>query len=149
MAQADLPHSGLTHTIIGTFFDTAKELGPGFSERVCQRSLQVALIDEGLQAEIDVPIRVYFRGRRVGRFFADLVVNETVLVEVKTATSIDDHMVAQILNYLHCAGGGIGLLVNFGRTVEFWRYVVGEPTIALPTLGQQWSAAGGLRPPVR
>ena len=62
MAQADLPHSGLTHTIIGTFFDTAKELGPGFSERVCQRSLQVALIDEGLQAEIDVPIRVLFPG---------------------------------------------------------------------------------------
>ena len=144
-----LAFADLTSTIIGAFFATAKELGPGFSERVCQRSLQVALIDEGLTAEIDVPIRVYFRKRRVGRFFADLVVNETVLVEVKAVAAFEGYMEAQILNYLKCAGGGIGLLVNFGRLVEFKRFAVGDPANSLPLLRENRSAAGGLWPPAR
>lgn len=79
----DSPYADLTHRIIGAFFETANELGPGFSERVHQRALQVVLIDKGLSAAIDVPIPVFFRGRCIGRYLADLIVNDTVLVEVK------------------------------------------------------------------
>ena len=59
-----LPHSDLTEKVIAAFFETASELGCGFSERVYQRSLQVVLLDKCLQAEIDVPVSVYFRGER-------------------------------------------------------------------------------------
>ena len=138
------PHRELTEAIIGGFFETANELGPGYSERVNQRSLQIVLIDRGLDARIDVPIRVFFRGRRVGRFFADLVVNETVLIEVKALATPDEaHGEKQILNYLRCAGGGIGFLVNFGKSVSFKRYAMGDLTNCLPRLRERGSAPVG------
>lgn len=133
-ASGALPHRALTENIIGGFFELASEQGHGFSERVTQRSLQIVLIDRGLQAAIDVPFHVDFRGHRVGRFLADMVVNGLILVEIKTMTALDAYAEAQILNYLKCAGGGIGLLVNFGRRVEFKRFVVGDPVNSLPAL---------------
>ena len=69
-------------------------------------------------------------------------------MEVKSAVAFDNYMTAQILNYLKCAGGGIGLLVNFGRSVQFKRFVVGDPSNSLPCLRAQVSAAGGLRRPL-
>ena len=132
--MSDLPHRELTEMIIGAFFEMANELGGGYRERVNQRALQVVLIEKGLKAERDVPVRVYFRGKRVGRFLADLIVNDTVLIEVKTKPALEPEDEAQILNYLHCAGGGIGLLVNFGKSVTFKRFVKGDLTNCLPKL---------------
>ena len=128
------PHSGLTHTIIGCLYETANELGPGYSERVHTRALQVVLIEKGLKAEIDVPIRVFFRGKLVGRFWADMIVNDTVLLEIKKKPELEPKDVAQILNYLTCVGGGIGLLVNFGASVTFQRFAKGDITNCLPKL---------------
>ncbi len=144
---ANTPHWDLTETIIGGFYETANELGPGYPERVNQRSLQIVLIDRGLDAKIDVPISVFFRGKLVGRFFADLIVNDTVLIEVKTLATIDEaHAEKQILNYLRCAGGGIGFLVNFGKSVTFKRYAMGDLTNCLPRLRERGSATVGRRP---
>lgn len=145
-ALMDGPHTDLTKAIIGSLYETANELGPGYGERVHTRSLQIVLIDRGLKAEIDVPIRVYFRGKRVGRFSADMVVNDTVLLEIKRKAALEPHDEAQILNYLHCAGGGIGLLVNFGKSVEFKRFVKGDLTNCLPRLRDNGSAPDGRRP---
>lgn len=133
-AGAPLPNAKLTETIIGGFFETAAELGIGMNERLNQRALQVVLIDRGLKADIDVLIPVHFRGRRIGKFFADVIVNETVLIEVKAAPSIEERDIAQTLNYLRCAGGGIALLVNFWRSVTFKRFVIGDPANCLPIL---------------
>jgi GxxExxY protein len=144
---ANSPHRELTETIIGGFFEMANELGPGYSERVNQRSLQIVLIGRGLDAKINVPIRVFFRGKLVGRFFADIVVNDTVLIEVKTLPTIDEaHAEKQILNYLRCAGGGIGFLVNFGKSVTFKRYAMGDLINCLPRLRERGSAPVGRRP---
>ena len=135
MTNERLAHADLTQIIIGACFETANELGVGHTERVTTRALQVVLIDKGLKAEIEVKIPVFFRKRRIGRFFADLVVNDTVLVEVKTMIELDEKTAeAQTLNYLHCAGGGVALLVNFGKSVTFRRYVLGDPTNSLPRL---------------
>ena len=77
-----------------------------------------------------------FRNQIIGDFYADIVVNGTILVEVKTAAQIEDYAKAQILNYLRCAGGGVGLLLNFGKRPEFKRFVVGDPHNSLPQLRQ-------------
>jgi GxxExxY protein len=79
MSMSDLPHRELTEVIIGSFFEMANELGGGYRERVNQHALQVVLIEKGLKAERDVPVSVYFRGKRVGPFLADFVVNDTVI----------------------------------------------------------------------
>jgi GxxExxY protein len=73
--------------------------------------------------------------RCIGKFYADIIVNRTVLVEVKGSRGIEPFAQAQLLNYLKVAGGGVGLLMNFGRKPEFKRLVVGDPERSLPTLG--------------
>ena len=130
----DLPHADLTMKVIGCFFDVARHLGYGFAEKVGVRALQIALTDAGLEALIGVPLTVAYKGRTIGDFYADLVVNRTVLVEVKATAAIEDYAKAQILNYLKCAGGGVGLLLNFGKSAEFRRYVLGDPENSLPLL---------------
>ncbi|HXG57209.1 MAG TPA: GxxExxY protein [Vicinamibacterales bacterium] len=131
-----LPHAALTEQIIAGFHDTVHELGCGFSERVCQRALQIVLRDKGLLAESDFPMEVLFRGRSIGTFQVDLVVERLVIVEVKATTRIEDYAKAQILNYLKCAGGGVGLLVNFGQRPECRRFVMGDPNNSLPRLAK-------------
>lgn len=74
----------------------------------------------------EAPLHVYFRGHLIGQFRADLVVDSCVLVEIKAATALEPYAEAQLLNYLKAAGGGVGLLVNFGRSVAFKRRVVGD-----------------------
>ena len=147
--MAQLPHAELTHTIIGSLYETANELGPGYSELVITRALQIVLIDKGLKAEMGLPIRVFFRGRRIGRFFADMIVNDIVLLEIKRKPELEPRDDAQILNYLTCAGGGIGFLVNFGASVTFKRFVKGDLHNCLPRLrdtGQREATEGS--PPV-
>ena len=131
-----LPHAALTDKILGAFYDVARELGYGFAEKVCVRALEIALSEAGLKVLSEVQLHVPFRGQIIGDFYADLVVDGTILVEVKTAAQIEDYAKAQILNYLRCAGGGVGLLLNFGKRREFKRFVVGNPHNSLPQLRQ-------------
>ena len=140
--MSELPHADLTRTIIGALYETANELGPGYGERVHTRALQIVLIEKGLKAEIDVRIRVFFRRKLVGRFFADMIVNDTVLLEIKRKPELEPKDDAQILNYLTCAGGGIGLLVNFGASVTFRRFAKGDLTNCLPKLRERRCAPG-------
>ena len=79
-------------------------------------------------------LEVWFRGRSIGTFYADLIVDSTVLIEIKASATIEGYAVAQTLNYLKVAGGGVGLLLNFGRKPEFKRLVMGEPSNSLPLL---------------
>lgn len=131
---ADFPHAELTRKIIGVFFDVFRELGYGFSEVVYQRALLIALRETGLRVEQEVRLHVSFRGQLIGSFDADLVVERTVLIEVKASQAIEGYAQAQLLNYLKAAGGGVGLLLNFGRSADFKRMVMGDPTSSLPQL---------------
>jgi len=132
-----LPHSDITERIIAAFYAVRDELGYGFSENVYRRATAVVLCEDGLEAIEEQSITVAFRERWIGTFYADIVVAGVVLVEVKAAATIENYAQAQILNYLKAAGGGVGLLLNFGRQSSFKRFVMGDPTNSLPALRTQ------------
>ena len=134
MDGSNLPHGDLTGLTIKGFLETYYELGSGFAEKVSREALAIVLLEKGLHVDVEVQLDVRFRGQVIGKFFADLVVNEAVLVEVKGTTRIEPYAEAQLLNYLKAAGGGVGLLVNFGRNPEYRRRVMGDPLNSLPAL---------------
>lgn len=107
-------HSEITELVIKTFYEVYNELGFGFLESVYRNSLQLALIGKGLHVEAEVPVPVFFRGKLVGDFRGDLVVQSSVLLELKTAEVISIAHEAQLLNYLRATSLGLGLILNFG-----------------------------------
>ena len=136
-AAERLPHGGVTQGIITSFFETVRELGHGFSEHVYRRAVAIVLRTRGHKALEEVPLEVHFRGSIIGLFKADLVVDDVVLVEVKSTPQLEPYSEAQLLNYLKAAGGGVGMLLNFGRTAGFKRMVSGDPANSLPLLKQE------------
>ena len=119
-----LLHRATTETIIGAAFEVHQELGYGFLERVYQRALQVELIRRGVAAEIERRIEVQYKGLVVGDYDADLIVADSVAVEIKVNPQYDKRDEAQLLNELKATGLKVGLLVNFGRNkVEHKRLV--------------------------
>ena len=93
-------------------------------ERVYQRALQVELAQRGCRAETERPLKVIYKGALVGEYFADLLVDETVIVELKVAAKYRSEDEAQLLNELKATGIRVGLLVNFGREqVEYKRLI--------------------------
>ena len=129
-------HAEVTRAIIGCFFEVYRELGYGFSEAVYRRALRIVIRAAGLNVIEEVPLSVRFRGEVIGRFYADLVVDGVVLVEIKAAAHVDNYAVAQLLNYLKAAGGGVGLLLNFGREPAFKRLVLGTAASILPPIAR-------------
>ena len=119
----DLLHGQLTRSIIGCAFEVANELGCGFLESVYEEALAAALRDKGMSVQSQQPVTVYFRGQAVGDFYADLLVERKVLVELKAVKSLTPEHEAQVINYLNATGIEVGLLINFGRPrLEFRRY---------------------------
>lgn len=110
-----LLHAELTEAIIGCAFDVHKELGPGFLESVYERALRLALRQQGWIVQSQHPVRVMFRGASVGCFYADLLVDRLVVVELKAARSLAPAHLAQVINYLKAADLEVGLLLNFAR----------------------------------
>jgi GxxExxY protein len=107
-------HANTTKTIIGVFFDVYNELGHGFLESVYREAMAIALRGEGLRVDKELGLVARFRGRVVGEFKADLVVNGSVIVELKAVRSLDPAHEAQVLNYLRASVLEVGLLFNFG-----------------------------------
>ena len=117
------PNERLTGSIIGCGFDVLNELGSGFLESVYEKSLLIALRLKGLQVEVQKPLKVRFRGQLVGDFFADLIVENSVLIELKAIRSLAPQNEAQIINYLQATGIEVGLLFNFGKPrLEYKRF---------------------------
>lgn len=119
-----LLHRATTETIIGAAFEVHQELGYGFLERVYQRALQVELVRRGVAAEIERRVQVQYKGVVVGDYDADLIVADSVTVEIKVNPQYDKRDEAQLLNELKATSLKVGLLVNFGRNkVEYKRLV--------------------------
>ena len=108
-----LINANLTGRILEAAFEVSNELGAGFLESVYQRAMLVALRQKGLRAEVQVPLSVVFRGEPVGQFFAEFVVEEQVIVELKAVTGLLPEHQAQVINYLRATGFEIGLLLIF------------------------------------
>jgi len=119
--NADFKHFQLTQQIIGVYFDVYNELGMGFLESVYQKSLALALKSAGLEACSHIDIPVWFRGHQVGQFEGDLLVEKSVLLELKAARALNSAHQAQLLNYLRATEIEVGLLLNFGPKPEFKR----------------------------
>jgi GxxExxY protein len=113
-----------TEAIIGAAFAVHRELGYGFLEKVYQRALQVELLRSAHTVEIEYPITVKYRGVTVGEYFADLFVDEKVVVETKVAPAYNPLDEAQLINELKATGIRVGLLLNFGRQEMQFRRLV-------------------------
>ena len=109
-----MKHEQLTHKIIGCAYTVYQKLGFGFLESVYRKAMVIELGKAGLWVEEERPITVYYDNHVVGKFSADLYVEETVLVELKSVqNTVRDHEV-QLVNYLKGTRKDIGLLINFG-----------------------------------
>jgi GxxExxY protein len=103
----------LTYLINAAVFEVNRELGPGFLEKVYENALLLELLSKGLKAKSQVPIKVKYKGSEVGDYYADIIVEEQVIIEAKAIESLQKVHEAQLLNYLKATGCKVGLLVNF------------------------------------
>jgi GxxExxY protein len=116
-----LKHCNLTDKIIGVFYDVYNELGHGFLESTYKEAMALALTESGLANAREVPVPVWFRGRKVGQYFADLIVESDVLLELKASRTLESAHEAQLLHYLRSTDIEVGLLFNFGPRPQFRR----------------------------
>jgi GxxExxY protein len=115
-----------SYQIIGKCIDVHRELGHGFLEIVYKDALEILFGQNGIFFEREKEYLVYFRGILLRhKFFADFVVHDKIILEVKCVTALTDEHIAQTLNYLKVSGNKLGLLVNFGRgKLEYRRLVL-------------------------
>ena len=112
----------LTGKILEASFEVIRELRAGFLEGVCRNALLVALRQKGIKAEQQIPLLVRLRGEVVGEYFADLLVEGKVIVELKAVKALAPEHQAKVINYLKATGIEVGLLINFGNpTLEYGR----------------------------
>lgn len=119
----ELLHEELTNAIIKTFYEVYNELGYGFLEKVYQNSLYLELKNKGYKVEAQKKISVYYKGTEVGEYYADLLVEDLIILELKAAECIVKDFENQILNYLRGTDCEVGLLLNFGKKPEFKRKI--------------------------
>ena len=116
-------HKDLTDKILKAFYTVYNTLGYGFLEKVYENALVLELHEIGLHAEPQQKIVVRYKDQSVGDYFADVVVNNTVIIELKAAEALRDEHKAQLLNYLKATDKEVGLLLNFGKRPEFKRVI--------------------------
>jgi GxxExxY protein len=110
-----LLYEKLTAEVLAACFEVLNELGSGFLESVYEKALPVALRQRGVDAQAQVPLRVAFRGESVGDFYADILVHDKLIIELKAVKVLRPEHQAQTINYLKATGIPVGLLVNFGN----------------------------------
>lgn len=111
-----MQHAELTEQVIGCAYAVYNVLGGGFLESVYERALLLELVSAGVKAVPQVPLDVFYRGEIVGKFFADMVVADAVILELKACEELSKAHEAQLVNYLVATGKDVGLLINFGPT---------------------------------
>ena len=117
-------HSNTTEIILKCYFDVYNKLGFGFLEKVYENAMLIELREAGLTVSNQVPIEVFYKKEKVGNYFADLLVNDNVIVELKAGEGeiIEEHEV-QLINYLRATTIEVGLVLLFGKKPQFKRKV--------------------------
>ena len=113
----------LIDVILTQFYRIYNDLGYGFLERVYQNALYFALVDAGLKCEAEKPIKIYYDGRVIGDYRADLLVENSVILELKACEELNPAHEAQLINYLKSTKIEVGYLLNFGKKAKFSRKV--------------------------
>ncbi len=122
MAQEYL-HSKLTEELIGVFYEVYNELGFGFLEKVYQNAMYLELKNRNYFVEAQKQINVSYKDIIVGEYFADLIVNECVIIELKASEVLVQENELQLINYLKATEIEVGLLMNFGKKPEIRRKI--------------------------
>lgn len=137
----DFKYKKLTEEIIKIFYRVYNKLGYGFLEKVYENAMMVEFKEEGISAVSQSAIKVFYEGVIIGEYYADILVDDKVIVEIKAARRLADENEAQLLNYLKATDIEVGLLLNFGTKPEVKRKAFGN-------LRKQFSACIGenLRP---
>ena len=123
MSSDNYKHSEITEKIIKAFFVVYNTLGYGFFERVYENAMFIELMSMDIEVERQKQIIVYYEGKEVGEYFADLLVEECVIVELKAAEYLCEEHEFQLINYLKATEIEVGLLLNFGKKPEVKRKV--------------------------
>ena len=118
-----MKHQALTEEIIKVFYRVYNALGYGFLEKVYENAMMIEFRNEGLPAIQQSPINVIYSDQIVGQYFADMIVDEKVIVEIKAKKYLMQEDEAQLLNYLKATDKEVGLLINFGPKPELTRKV--------------------------
>jgi GxxExxY protein len=118
-----LLHQSITNTILKVYYEVYNELGHGFLEKVYQNAMYFELKARGLKVESQKEIKVYFKQQLVGEYYADLIVENKVIIELKATEVLMNAHVAQTINYLKATPIEIGMLLNFGSEPEFKRLI--------------------------
>jgi len=118
-----MKHSEITDKVIRSFYKVYNSLGYGFLEKVYQNALFIELIQSGLQVEKQKKIEVYYLGQLVGEYYADLIINDLVILELKAHECLLEEHENQLVNYLKATQIEVGLLLNFGKKTEVKRKI--------------------------
>ncbi len=116
-----LIHEEITQEIIGCFYKVYNCLGYGFLEKVYENAMCIELAQTGLQVKAQEKIEVYYNEVVVGTYYADLLIEDKVIIEIKSVSHLLEEHEAQLLNYLKATSIEVGLLLNFGEKAEFKR----------------------------
>ena len=119
----DILNKEITDKIIKAYYKVYNSLGYGFLERVYENALFIELTDMGLACEKQRPIDVFYKGIKVGNYFADIIVEGKVILELKATEGIVEEHEFQLVNYLKATEIEVGLLLNFGKVPEFKRKI--------------------------
>lgn len=121
--QTDYKYSDLTEEIIKCFYKVYNELRYGFLEKVYHNALLIELQNEELKVESQKPIKVCYEGDVVGEYFADMIVEDVVILELKAAETLAKEHEFQLINYLKATDVEVGLLLNFGKNPQVKRKI--------------------------
>jgi GxxExxY protein len=127
-----LPLAHLTRGVIGAFFDVYNELGYGFLESLYASALAIVLRERGFRVAREVALEVRFHGEQIGLYRADMIVEDTIILELKAGATLLPGSKAQLINYLRISGLQVGLVLFFGPTPEFTRVIASRRRHGVP-----------------
>ena len=117
------PHQELTKSIIGIYYNVYNELGFGFLEKVYHKALLIELKNNGYKIDSEKKVNVYYKNKIVGEYIPDIIINDSVIVELKCVEYLTDIHENQLLNYLKATDCEVGLILNFGIVPQFIRKI--------------------------
>ncbi len=124
MIKDNYIHSEISDLIIKAFYNVYNKLGYGFLEKVYENGMMIELKRLGLKAEKQKQLKVFYDELEIGEYYADIIINDCVIVELKAAEAICPEHEAQLVNYLKATDIEVGLLLNFGKEPKFKRRVL-------------------------
>lgn len=116
-------YSELTDKIIRAYYNVYNKLGYGFLEKVYENAMMLELSKFGLECKNQYPIKVYYDNKQIGDYYADIIVNGLIIIELKAAESLCEEHECQLINYLKATDLEVGILFNFGKEPQFKRKV--------------------------